>query len=182
MIEAMWKSVCNHIQDIHEEHSDLYPACAHGPLDEEERDKEWLQPCRKFWIFCSTNKSLLLISYFFVSYLICSIKGLWKADRYPYKQVSSERHQDVIASLSNLLSRSPAKFGYHICSQAHGIRILGYACQVKWPLFLCSQLILTLIDVSVREYRVFIQYMVFYYLDYFWLRFIIMKTVTDCKL
>ena len=51
MIEAMWKSVCNHIQDIHEEHSDLYPACAHGPLDEEERDKEWLQPCRKFWIF-----------------------------------------------------------------------------------------------------------------------------------
>ena len=24
MIEAMWKSVCNHIQDIHEDHSDLY--------------------------------------------------------------------------------------------------------------------------------------------------------------
>ena len=76
MIEAMWKSVCNHIQDIYEEHSDLYLACAHGPLDDEERDKEWLQPCRKFWIFCSTNKSLPLISYFFVSYLICSIKGL----------------------------------------------------------------------------------------------------------
>ena len=81
MIEAMWKSVCNHIQDIHEEHSDLYPACAYGPLDEEERDKEWLQPRRKFG-FLFYKKSLLLVPYFFISNLICSIKGLWKADRH----------------------------------------------------------------------------------------------------
>ena len=47
MAEAMWKSVTNHIQDIHEGHSDLYPACAHSPLDEEERDKRWLQACKK---------------------------------------------------------------------------------------------------------------------------------------
>ena len=42
MIEAMWKSVSNHIQDVHDGHSELYPECAHGPLDEDERDKEWL--------------------------------------------------------------------------------------------------------------------------------------------
>ena len=46
MLEAMWKSVSNHIQDVHDGHSELYPECAHGPLDEDERDKEWLQPCK----------------------------------------------------------------------------------------------------------------------------------------
>ncbi len=46
MLEAMWKSVTNHIQDVHEGHSELYPECAHGPLDEDERDKEWLEPCK----------------------------------------------------------------------------------------------------------------------------------------
>ena len=66
--------------------------------------------------FLFYKKSLLLVSYFFISILICSIKGLWKADRHPYKQVSTERHQDAVASVSNLLSRSPAQFGYHICS------------------------------------------------------------------
>ena len=46
MLEAMWKSVSNHIQDAHDGHSELYPGCAHGPLDEDERDKECLQPCK----------------------------------------------------------------------------------------------------------------------------------------
>ena len=46
MLEAMWKSVSNHIQDVHDGHCELYPECAHGPLDEDERDKEWLQPCK----------------------------------------------------------------------------------------------------------------------------------------
>lgn len=46
MLEAMWKSVTNHIQDIHEGHNELYPECAHGPLDDDERDKEWLRPCK----------------------------------------------------------------------------------------------------------------------------------------
>jgi len=46
MLEAMWKSVTNHIQDIHDEHSEVYPECAHGPPDEDERDKEWLEPCK----------------------------------------------------------------------------------------------------------------------------------------
>ena len=131
--------------------------------------------------FLFYKKSMLLVSYFFISILICSIKGLWKADRHPCKQVSTERHQDAVASVSNLLSRSPAQFGYHICSQAHGIRVLGYACQVTWPLFLCPYLFLTLMDISVREYKVCIQNMVFFHLDYFGLLFIIMKTVTDCK-
>ena len=46
MLKAMWKSVTNHIQDIHDGHSEMYPECAHGPLDEDERDKEWLEPCK----------------------------------------------------------------------------------------------------------------------------------------
>lgn len=46
MLEAMWKSVTNHIQDIHDGHCEVYPECAHGPLDEDERDKEWLEPCK----------------------------------------------------------------------------------------------------------------------------------------
>ena len=44
MIVAMWKSVTNHIQDVHDGHSQLFPVCAHGPLEGEDRDKEWLQP------------------------------------------------------------------------------------------------------------------------------------------
>ena len=36
----------NHIQDVHDGHNDLFPECAHGPLDEDDRDKEWLQPCK----------------------------------------------------------------------------------------------------------------------------------------
>ena len=56
MLEAMWTSVANHIQDVHDGHNDLYPECEHGPLDEDERDKEWLQPCKKrVNIFFSAN-------------------------------------------------------------------------------------------------------------------------------
>ena len=43
----MWTSVANHIQDVHDGHDDLYPECEHGPLDEDEMDKERLQPCKK---------------------------------------------------------------------------------------------------------------------------------------
>ncbi|PFX25392.1 Angiopoietin-related protein 3 [Stylophora pistillata] len=45
MLEAMRKSVINHIQDIRDGHSELYRKCAHGDLDDDDRDKEWLQPC-----------------------------------------------------------------------------------------------------------------------------------------
>ena len=34
------------VQDVHDGHCELYPECAHGPLDEDERDKECLQPCK----------------------------------------------------------------------------------------------------------------------------------------
>ena len=51
MLEVMWKSVTNHIQDIHDRHSELYLECDHGPLDEDDQYKEWLQPCE---IYMST--------------------------------------------------------------------------------------------------------------------------------
>ena len=56
----MWKSVTNHIQDVHNGHGELYPECVHGPLDEDERDKEWLQPCKKLTISSPTQKSMCL--------------------------------------------------------------------------------------------------------------------------
>ena len=40
--EAMWASLVNHMQNIHEGHSDLFPACLHGDL-QEERPKKWLE-------------------------------------------------------------------------------------------------------------------------------------------
>ena len=51
MLEVMWKSVTNHIQDIHDGHNELYLECDHGPLDEDDQYKEWLQPCE---IYMST--------------------------------------------------------------------------------------------------------------------------------
>lgn len=64
MLEAMWKSLTNHIQDVHEGHSELYPKCAHGHLDEDDRDKEWLQPCE---IYKSIKLTKLLFGQVFFS-------------------------------------------------------------------------------------------------------------------
>ncbi|KAK3748319.1 hypothetical protein QZH41_018302 [Actinostola sp. cb2023] len=44
MLQQMWTSVSNHIQDVHEGHSDIFQECAHGPLNDDDRDKEWLEP------------------------------------------------------------------------------------------------------------------------------------------
>ena len=41
--------VTNHIQDIHDGHNELYPECAHGPLDEDERDKEIRSGCSLYY-------------------------------------------------------------------------------------------------------------------------------------
>ncbi|XP_072175107.1 uncharacterized protein [Diadema setosum] len=40
---AKWNSLANHMQGIHEGHSDLFPECLHGSL-EGERAKKWLRP------------------------------------------------------------------------------------------------------------------------------------------
>lgn len=44
LLEAMWTSLGNHIQNVHEHDSDLYEMCGHPPLIEEDRTKEWLVP------------------------------------------------------------------------------------------------------------------------------------------
>nr|XP_021326767.1 uncharacterized protein LOC100535115 isoform X2 [Danio rerio] len=44
VMEAKWKSIVNHIQDIHQHDSPVFPCCAHPPLEEEARNKEWLEP------------------------------------------------------------------------------------------------------------------------------------------
>ncbi|XP_059361678.1 uncharacterized protein LOC132099256 [Carassius carassius] len=37
-------SLVNHIQDIHDHDTPAFSSCAHGPLDGDQRNKEWLDP------------------------------------------------------------------------------------------------------------------------------------------
>ena len=44
VMEAKWKSLVNHLQDIHEHDMPAFPACYHPPLRDQDRDKQWLVP------------------------------------------------------------------------------------------------------------------------------------------
>jgi len=63
VIEDMWKSLDNHIHDVHRHHSLVYPHCLHGPLDPgPNRSNVWLQRgSRESGIFTEvlSNKRLL---------------------------------------------------------------------------------------------------------------------------
>lgn len=41
---AKWESVENHIHNVHEGHSDVFPTCAHETLDGDQRQKKWIKP------------------------------------------------------------------------------------------------------------------------------------------
>ena len=41
-----WLSVEAHIQNVHSGHGELFPNCAHGPLEGREARKKWLAPCK----------------------------------------------------------------------------------------------------------------------------------------
>jgi hypothetical protein len=41
---AKWKSLCNHIINVHNGHSPLFAICEHGELEGRERKKKWLKP------------------------------------------------------------------------------------------------------------------------------------------
>ena len=71
----MWKSLTNHIQDFHEGHSELYPKGAHGHLDEYDRDKEWLQPC-KIYKPIKVYKTTVLTSFFF-HFMVANVVSLY---------------------------------------------------------------------------------------------------------
>uniref|UniRef100_A0A8C5BTL6 Uncharacterized protein n=1 Tax=Gadus morhua TaxID=8049 RepID=A0A8C5BTL6_GADMO len=43
-MEAKWRSLVNHIQDIHDHDTPAFSSCAHAPLEGDQRDKEWLEP------------------------------------------------------------------------------------------------------------------------------------------
>ena len=43
MRAAKWTSLTNHIQGVHQGHSELFPRCLHPNLDGE-RQKKWLKP------------------------------------------------------------------------------------------------------------------------------------------
>lgn len=40
LVAAKWLSVCNHMQNIHSGHGELFPECQHETLS----DRKWLQP------------------------------------------------------------------------------------------------------------------------------------------
>lgn len=44
VMEAKWKSMVNHVQDIHVHDTPTFPCCAHLPLEGETRNKAWLEP------------------------------------------------------------------------------------------------------------------------------------------
>lgn len=52
VMEAKWRSMVNHVQDIHEHGTATFPCCAHPPLEGEARNKEWLEPGTKYCLLC----------------------------------------------------------------------------------------------------------------------------------
>lgn len=44
VMDAKWRSMLSHIQDIHQHDTPAFPRCAHPPLEGEQRNKEWLEP------------------------------------------------------------------------------------------------------------------------------------------
>ena len=48
---AKWTSLKNHLQNIHEGHGELFPACLHGELEGRERQKKWLRPGKPYLPF-----------------------------------------------------------------------------------------------------------------------------------
>uniref|UniRef100_A0A8C1UAT5 Uncharacterized protein n=1 Tax=Cyprinus carpio TaxID=7962 RepID=A0A8C1UAT5_CYPCA len=44
VMEVKWRSLVNHIQDIHDHDTPAFSSCTHPPLEGDQRDKEWLEP------------------------------------------------------------------------------------------------------------------------------------------
>ncbi|KAF7207055.1 putative LOC107384595-like protein, partial [Nothobranchius furzeri] len=44
LMEAKWKSLVNHAQDIHKHGTEVFPSCLHPPLVGQGRNKQWLIP------------------------------------------------------------------------------------------------------------------------------------------
>lgn len=59
VIAAKWLSVLRHMQNLHKDHSELFPTCTHGPI---ENPRKWLKPDTKVFDKLSaiiSNKRLL---------------------------------------------------------------------------------------------------------------------------
>lgn len=60
LIMAKWKSLNNHIQNVHEHDDPLHSACSHPPIEENEPIKKWLKPSMyRMFVFIFTFVSLL---------------------------------------------------------------------------------------------------------------------------
>ena len=43
-VKAKWLSITNHVTNVHKGHSETFPSCAHGPLEEE---RQWLNEVKQ---------------------------------------------------------------------------------------------------------------------------------------
>ena len=43
VVKAKWLSLDNHVHNTHSGHSDLFPVCAHGELQGQDRSKKWFK-------------------------------------------------------------------------------------------------------------------------------------------
>jgi len=44
IMASKWKSLTNHLLDIHSGHDGPYTTCEHGPLVGDQRNKQWFKP------------------------------------------------------------------------------------------------------------------------------------------
>lgn len=72
LVQAKWESIVNHVMDIHEHDTDIYPACPHPATYP--RTKAWLKPGKLMYIVRRIMKSILLTLYQHITEVIYKTK------------------------------------------------------------------------------------------------------------
>ena len=112
VMEAKWRSLVNHIQDIHDHDTPAFSSCAHAPLEGDQRHKEWLEPgtVHSIWHYaCSTEfplekKILFVCLRACLTILVsCRLNGSRKAGGYNYKDILTQGCSTVVSAAPDLL-------------------------------------------------------------------------------
>lgn len=77
VMEAKWRSMVNHVQDVHEHGDAAFPHCAHPPLEGEAREQEWLEPGINLKLVSNQKHSMSNVS---LLWLTChhGVRMMWK--------------------------------------------------------------------------------------------------------
>lgn len=62
IMKAKWRSLLNHLHNIHTDHSEKFPHCLHDPIPEDD-DRDWFQPGKLINILNGIK---------FVDHILCS--------------------------------------------------------------------------------------------------------------